>query len=84
MIVCDASHNGLGALLEQLSTEGWRPILFASRYLNDAEKRYSTNRSLGEEYLRSYVLGKKLLSIIKRWYNSETELMKRIKQPLVR
>ena len=41
-IVCDASHNGLGAVLEQLGTDGWRPISFASRYLSDAEKRYST------------------------------------------
>ena len=41
--VCDASHNGLGAVLEQLNSDGWRPISFASRYLNDAEKKYSTN-----------------------------------------
>ena len=44
-IVCNASHNGLGAVLEQLGPEGWRPISFASRYLNDAEKKYSTNES---------------------------------------
>ena len=25
-IVCDASHNGLRAVLEQLGSEGWRPI----------------------------------------------------------
>ena len=42
-IVCNASYNGLGAVLEQISTEVWRPISFASRYLNDAEKRYYTN-----------------------------------------
>ena len=42
-VVCDTNHNGLGAVLEQLSTEGWSPISFASRYLNDAEKRYLTN-----------------------------------------
>ena len=40
--VCEASHNGLSAVLEQLSSDGWRPISFASRYLNDAEKKYST------------------------------------------
>ena len=39
-IVCDASHNGLGAVLEQLNSDGWRPISFASRYLNEAEKKY--------------------------------------------
>ena len=41
-IVCEASHNGLSAVLEQLSSDGWRSISFASRYLNDAEKKYST------------------------------------------
>ena len=42
-IECHASHNGLEAVLEQRGTDGWRPISFASRYLNDIEKRYSTN-----------------------------------------
>ena len=42
-VVCDASHNGLGVVLEQLGTEGWRPISFASRFSNAAEKKYSTN-----------------------------------------
>ena len=37
-IVCDASHNGLGAVLEQLGAEGWRLISFPSRFLNAAEK----------------------------------------------
>ena len=40
----DASHNGLGATLEQQRAEGdWVPIAFASRYLNIQEKKYSTN-----------------------------------------
>ena len=42
-IVYDASPNGLGAVLEQLKSDGWRPISFASRCLNEAEKKYSTN-----------------------------------------
>ena len=43
-VICDASHNGLGATLEQQTYEGsWVPISFASRYLNIQEKKYSTN-----------------------------------------
>ena len=38
-VKCDASHNGLGATLEQQTDEGsWVPISFASRYLNSQEK----------------------------------------------
>ena len=64
-IVCDASHNGLGAVLEQLGAEGWRPISFASRFLNAAEKKYSTNELemlavvWGSEYCRNYIFGRK-------------------------
>ena len=43
-IVCDASHNGLGSVLGQLSTKGCEPISFTSRYLNFAKKGYSTNK----------------------------------------
>ena len=42
-IVCDASQNCLEAVLEQLDSEGWRPISFASRFLNAAEKKNLTN-----------------------------------------
>ena len=43
-VKCDASHDGLGATLEQQNDEGlWVPISFASRYLNAQEKKYSTN-----------------------------------------
>ena len=38
-IICDASHDGLGAVLEQYSATGWHPISFASRYPNPAEKK---------------------------------------------
>ena len=63
-VVCDASHNGLGAVLEQLGTEGWRPISFASRFLNTAEKKYSTNELeipavvWGAENFRNNILGR--------------------------
>ena len=42
-IICDASHDGLGAVLEQYCASGWHPISFAHRYLNSAEKKFSTN-----------------------------------------
>ena len=68
-IMCDASHNGLGAVLEQLGPERWRPISFASRYLNAAEKKYSTNDLemlavvWGTEYFRNYILGRQFLKV---------------------
>ena len=44
-IKCDASHNGVGACLEQEIEPGvWAPTAFASRYLNNAEAKYSTNK----------------------------------------
>ena len=39
----DASHNGLGATLEQWNGENWVTIAFASRFLNNHESKYSTN-----------------------------------------
>ena len=43
-VKCDASHNGLGACLEQEVEPGiWAPTAFASRFLNNAEVKYSTN-----------------------------------------
>ena len=43
-VKCDASHDGLGATLEQQNDEGmWVPNSFASRFLNAQEKKYSTN-----------------------------------------
>ena len=63
-IVCDASHDGLGAVLEQYSASGWHPISFASRYLNPAEKKYSTNELellavlWVTEHFRNYIHGR--------------------------
>ena len=62
-IVCDASHDGLGAVLEQYGASGWHPISFASRYLNPAEKKCSTNKLellvvvWATEKFRNYIYG---------------------------
>ena len=59
--ICDASHDGLGAVLEQYGTSGWHLISFASRYLNPAEKKYSKNELelfavvWAKEHFRNYI-----------------------------
>ena len=41
-LVTDASPVGLGVVLEQKQKDGsYRPVYYASRKLNDVEKRYS-------------------------------------------
>ena len=42
-VKCDASHLGLGASLEQDHRGVWKTVAFASRFLNVAELKYSTN-----------------------------------------
>ena len=40
---CDASKKGLGACIEHKIVQIWKPIAFASLFLNNLESRYSTN-----------------------------------------
>ena len=63
-VKCDASHNGLGACLEQEIEPGvWAPTVFASRFLNNAETKYSTNELellaivWACEHFRTYLMG---------------------------
>ena len=42
-VKCDASRSGLGAALEQNTSDGWKPIAFASQFLNSTEELYSVN-----------------------------------------
>ena len=63
-VKCDAHHNGLGACLEQEIEPGvWAPTAFASRFLNNAEMKYSTNKLellaivWASEHFRTYLLG---------------------------
>ena len=59
----DASHNGLGATLEQLQDDQLKTIAFASRFLKNHEMKYSTNKLelLGvvwaSEAFRNYLYG---------------------------
>ena len=61
----DASHTGLGAVLEQQYPEGWFPIAYASRFLNEAEMKYSTNELellsvvWATNHFKYYLLGSK-------------------------
>ena len=61
-IICDASKQGLGAVLQQSQTNGeWRPICFASRISSDFESKYSINELellaivWAVEHFRNYV-----------------------------
>lgn len=41
-VVCDASLFAVGAILEQISTDGkWHPLEYFSKHLNDAQCNYS-------------------------------------------
>ena len=63
-VKCDAPRSGLGAAIEQLTVDGWKPIAIASRFLNSCEERYSVNELelLGVvwsiEYFKKYLYGK--------------------------
>ena len=87
-VKCDASHNGLGACLEQEVEPGiWVPTAFASRFLNNAEVKYSTNELellaivWACEHFRTYLLGtrfqvltdhKAIISALSENYNNKS------------
>ena len=65
----DASADGLGAVLTQTYDDEERPVGFASRRMNPAEKKYSTTeRELlaiiwGINHFRPYLYGKKFVIV---------------------
>ena len=87
-VKCDASHNGLGACLEQEIEPGVSaPTAFASRFLNNAEKKYNTNELQllaivwACEHFRTYLLGnrsqvltdhKAIISALSENYNNKS------------
>ena len=65
-IICDASHQGLGALLlQEKGQKEWELISCASRYLSNYEMKYSTNELellaivWAVEHFRNYLYGTK-------------------------
>ncbi len=41
-LACDASDTHVGAVLQQWSPNGWQPLSFYSKKLNDLQRKYST------------------------------------------
>ena len=62
-IICDASREGLGAMLQQEQEEGWETTHYASRFLTEFEQKYSINELellavvWAVEYFRNFVYG---------------------------
>lgn len=65
-ILADASSYGLGGVLEQCHSGVWKPVTYASRSLNDVEKRYAQIEkealaiTWACERFRNYVLGARI------------------------
>ena len=62
-IICDASKQGLGAVLQQNEENSWKPIAYASRFLTEFESNYSINELellavvWSVEHFKNYVYG---------------------------
>ena len=62
-IICDASKEGLGAVLQQNEENNWKPIAYASRFSTDFEAKYSINELellavvWSVEHFKNYVYG---------------------------
>ena len=62
-IICDASKNGLGAVLQQCDENKWKTISYASRFLTELETKYSINELellalvWSVEHFKNYVYG---------------------------
>ena len=64
---CYASRSGLGAALEQLTVNGWKPISFASKFETVGKYIINELALLGVvwfiEYFKNYLYGKEFSTI---------------------
>ena len=63
-IICDASKQSLGAVLQQCEeNKKWTPIAYKSRFLTELESKYSNNEiellavNWSKEHFKNYVYG---------------------------
>lgn len=54
-VMVDASDSAIGGVLQQFTTNGWKPLSFFSRKLDDTQKKYST---YDRELLAAYTVVK--------------------------
>ena len=65
-VKCDAFPVGLGAASEQLKVNGWKRIVYTSRFPNSCEKSYRVNELelvgvvWSIEYSKNYFFGQQL------------------------
>ena len=86
-VICDASKEGIGAMLFPKEEEDWKPIACASRYLSQYESKYSINELellavvWSVEHFRNYIYGtqfevitdhKALISALKSNHGNKT------------
>ena len=62
-IICDASKNGLGAVLQMNEQNSWKPLAYASRFVTELDSKYSKNELellaviWSIEHFKNYVYG---------------------------
>ena len=69
-VKCDVPRFGLGAAIEQMTVNGWKPIAIISRFMNSCKERHSVNdyellcAVLSIVFFENYLYGKQIKVII--------------------